>query len=60
MEIALFTLNAILVYLFADWLLRKIETRRGEALPYRQVIFFVIFLSLALLSFRLVPLLLSA
>lgn len=60
MEILLFTLNAILVYLLADWLLRKVETQRGEALPYRQVVFFGIFLSLALLTFQLLRTLLPA
>jgi len=59
MEIFLFTLNAIVIYLFSDWLLRMIETRRGEAMPYRQAIFFVIFLSLALVSFRLMRIVLS-
>jgi surface polysaccharide O-acyltransferase-like enzyme len=60
MEIFLFTLNAIVVYLFSDWLLRAVETRRGTAIPYRQAVFFVIFLSLALLSFRLLRVILSA
>ena len=53
MEILLFTLNAIFVYLFSDWLVRQIERRRGEALKQRQVVFFVIFLVLALVSFQL-------
>lgn len=59
MELLLFTLNAIVIYLFSDWLLRMLETRRGEVLPYRQVVFFVIFLSLALLSFQLLRMYLS-
>jgi hypothetical protein len=59
-EIVVFTLNAIVVYLFSDWLLRTVETRRGTVTPYRQAVFFVIFLSLALLSFQLLRLLLSA
>lgn len=53
MEVFLFTLNAIVIYLFADWLLRMIETRRGSAMPYRQVVFFAIFLTLAMTSFGL-------
>ena len=53
MEILLFTLNVIFVYLFSDWLVRQIERRRGEALKQRQVVFFVIFLVLALVSFQL-------
>jgi len=50
-DLILFTLNAIVIYLLADWLVRKLEQRRGTALKQRQVVFFVIFLSLALLSF---------
>ena len=52
MEIIVFTLNAILIYLFADWVIRAIEKRKGEVLKHRQVIFFVVFLSLALISFN--------
>ena len=53
MEILIFTLNGILIYLFSDWLLRRIEQGRGEALKQRQVYFFVIFLTLAFTSFAL-------
>lgn len=52
-EILLFTLNAIVIYLAADWIIRVIETRKGEVLKQRQIWFFVIFLSLALVTFRL-------
>jgi len=52
-EIILFTLNGIVIYLFSDWLIRQIEKRRGAVLKQRQIVFFVIFLSLALISFRL-------
>ena len=52
MEIIVFTLNAILIYLFADWVIRAIEQKKGEVLKHRQVIFFVVFLSLALISFN--------
>jgi len=52
MEIIVFTLNAILVYLLADWIIRVIERKKGEVLKYRQIIFFAIFLSLALISFN--------
>ena len=53
MEILIFTLNAIVVYLFSDWLLRRIEQGRGQVLKQRQIIFFVIFLTLAMTSFAL-------
>lgn len=51
-EILLFTLNGIVVYFLADWILRRIEARRGEVLKQRQVVFFVIFLFLALTTFE--------
>jgi len=59
MDILIFTLNAILVYLFSDWLVRQIEKRRGEVLKQRQIVFFVIFLVLALASFELLNVLLA-
>lgn len=52
-ELILFTLNAVVVYLVADWLVRLIETRRGAVMKQRQVVFFIIFLVLALVSFQL-------
>lgn len=52
MEIVVFTLNAIVVYLLSDWIIRRIEQQRGGALKNRQIIFFVVFLSLALISFN--------
>jgi uncharacterized protein YebE (UPF0316 family) len=53
MEILIFTLNAIFVYLFSDWIIRTIEQSRGEALKHRQVVFFVVFLALALVTFQI-------
>jgi hypothetical protein len=50
-EIVVFTLNAIVVYLVSDQLLGAIERRRGAALPQRQLAFFAIFLVLVLASF---------
>jgi surface polysaccharide O-acyltransferase-like enzyme len=52
-ELILFTLNAIVVYLLADWLVRMIEQRRSSALKQRQVVFFAIFLALVLTSFAI-------
>ncbi len=60
MEILLFTLVAIVIYLASDWIIRMIEARRGEALKQRQVIFFAVFLVLALVSFRVLRILLTA
>ena len=58
-EILIFTLNAIVIYFLADWILRTIETRRGAVLPQRQVVFFAIILLLALVTFRLLRMILS-
>ena len=59
-ELFLFTLNAIVIYLVSDWLVRLIEKRRGKAIKQRQIIFFVVFLTLALISFRLLKMLLGS
>lgn len=56
-DLILFTLNAIVIYLIADRLVRLIERRRGAVLKQRQVVFFVIFLLLALVTFRLLRIL---
>lgn len=56
-ELILFTLNAIVIYLVADRIVRLIEHRRGAPLKQRQVVFFVIFLALALVTFRLLRIL---
>jgi len=59
-EILVFTLNAIFIYFLADWIVRMIEARRGEVFKQRQVVFFVVILILAMVSFRLLKLLLTA
>jgi surface polysaccharide O-acyltransferase-like enzyme len=52
-DLILFTLNAIVVYLLSDWILRLVERKRGAVIKQRQIVFFVIFLALAMLSFAL-------
>ena len=47
-ELILFSLNAVVVYLVSDWLVRLIERRQGKVLKQRQVVFFVIFLILVM------------
>ena len=54
MEIIYFTLTAILLYLAADWILRRIETAAGKPLQYRSLIFFVILMTMAVTSFALI------
>ena len=59
MEAVYFTLVAIGLYFFADWLLNRIERARGARFENRSLIFFAIILLLALVSFQLMQLLLK-
>lgn len=53
-EIVYFTLVGIGLYFASDWILDRIETRRGSRFENRSIIFFVIILVLALVSFQLI------
>jgi hypothetical protein len=57
MDLVYFTLVAVGLYFGADWLLERIERARGKRFENRQVVFFLIILPLALLSFWLLRLL---
>lgn len=52
-ELILFTLNAVVIYLVSDWLVKVIEQRQGKVLKHRQVVFFAIFLVLVMTSFQI-------
>jgi MFS family permease len=54
MEAVYFTLAAIGLYIFSDWLLDRIEIMFGRRFEYRSLIFFAILLSLAMGSFALI------
>ena len=54
MEIFYFTLTAVLLYLATDWILKRIETASGKQLKYRNLVFFVILLVMAMTSFTLI------
>ncbi len=54
MEILWFTLVSVGIYMVSNGVLDRIERRRGRPLENRSVIFFVIFLVLALSSFELI------
>lgn len=60
MEVVYFTLMAIGLYFFSDWLLNRIERARGARFENRSLIFFAIILLLALVSFQLMQLLLKS
>ena len=53
MEIIYFTLVGIGLYFASDWMLNRIEAMRGKPFEYRSVIFFVIILVLAIVSFQI-------
>ena len=54
LEVILFTIVAVALYFMTDWILRTVEQHRGEPLPNRNIIFFVIILVLAITSFEFI------
>ena len=59
MEIFYFTLTAILLYLAADWILKRMELATGKRFEKRSLIFFAILMTMAVTSFYLIRLLTS-
>lgn len=58
-EVLLFTIVAVGLYFTTDWVIRLIEERRGEPLANRSMVFFVIILVLAVVSFEVIQRLLQ-
>lgn len=54
MEMLYFTLAAIFLYLGSDWILNRIEARRGARFDNRSLIFFAIILVLSVALFNLI------
>ena len=54
MEFVYYTIAGITLYLVSDWILNRIEISRGERFEHRSVIFFVIILALAVVTFRII------
>ena len=54
MQILLFTIVAIVLYVAADRMLDALERRAGRRFEYRSVYFFVILLALAVITFSVV------
>jgi len=52
MDIAIFAVTGIVVYLFSDWIVKAIDKRRAEPLRNRHIIFFIVFFGLILISFE--------
>ena len=57
LEIVYFTLAGIGLYFFSDWILDRVEARRGQRFAHRNIIFFTIILVLSLASFELIGML---
>lgn len=53
MEAVTYTIVAVLLYFFSDWILNQVEVRLGQRLKYRSLVFFAILATLALSSFAL-------
>ena len=53
MQFALFAAIAIAVYLLSNLIISGIEKRRDDSLPNRQIIFFIVFFALILVSFEI-------
>jgi hypothetical protein len=53
MDIALFAVTGVVVYVLSDWIVKTIDKSRAEPLQNRQIIFFIIFFGLVLLSFEM-------
>lgn len=54
MEVIYYTLVAAGLYFMSDWILDRIEVSRGERFKNRSIIFFLIILALAFVSFSLI------
>ncbi|HNP63380.1 MAG TPA: hypothetical protein PKH39_05550 [Woeseiaceae bacterium] len=54
MDLAIFAINAVVIYLLADRIVRILEKRQGKLMAQRQVVFFFVFLTLALISFSVI------
>jgi hypothetical protein len=54
MEIIYFTAAGIILYVAADWILKRMETAAGKRFQYRSLIFFVILLTMAVTSFAII------
>ena len=54
MNAILFTIVGVALYFVSDWLLQRVEATAGRRFEYRSLIFFVILLSLALVTFSFI------
>ena len=60
MEAIYFTVVAVGLYFFSDWLLERIERLRGKRFEQRSIVFFAIITVLALISFQVIQMLMRS
>ncbi|NJN40000.1 MAG: hypothetical protein HC807_02830 [Gammaproteobacteria bacterium] len=49
-----YTLVGVILYLAADWILRRLEARAGRILEHRSLVFFLLLTVMAVGSFALI------
>jgi hypothetical protein len=49
-----YTIAGIILYVAADWLLRRLEARAGRVFEHRSLVFFALLLAMALASFAVI------
>ena len=54
MAAIIYTLTGIILYVAADWVLRRLESRAGRVFENRTLIFFALLLSMALVAFAVI------
>ena len=54
MAAIIYTLTGIILYVAADWLLRRLEERAGRVFENRTLVFFALLLSMALVAFAVI------
>jgi hypothetical protein len=55
-EILIYTASGILLYGLAEAALKAMERIHGEPIPYRNVVFFVVILTMAIILFQIIGL----
>lgn len=54
MEIVLFTVAGVALYLVSDWIVQRIEIAAGRRLEHRSLLFFALIAILAVTTFSLI------
>ena len=54
MSIVYFTLTAVILYLFSDWVVERMEVTVGRRFQHRSLVFFGILLTLSMTTFALI------